>query len=133
MPMGVHRWIGRIFVGSVAAGSVGALYLSVTTTFGWAFGFATMMMNVAWISTTAMAYYAIRGRLIAVHKEWMMRAYAITFAFVIIRLFNDVLPTSQLAGQGVGDHAALGVMGVAVPLEHAVLRRVPGFLERRVG
>jgi hypothetical protein len=58
-----------------------------------------MMMNVAWILTTAMAYYAIRRRLIAIHKEWMMRAYAITFAFVIIRLFNDVLPTSQLAGK----------------------------------
>jgi uncharacterized membrane protein YozB (DUF420 family) len=99
MPMRAHRWIGRVFVGSVAAGSVGALYLSVTTTFGWAFGFATMMMNVAWISTTAMAYYAIRRRLIAAHKEWMIRAYAITFAFVIIRLFNDVLPTSQLAGR----------------------------------
>jgi Predicted membrane protein (DUF2306) len=99
MPMGVHRWVGRVFVGSVLVGSVGALHLSVTTTFGWAFGFATMMMNMAWISTTAMAYYAIRRRLIAVHKEWMMRAYAITFAFVIIRLFNDVLPTSQLAGK----------------------------------
>jgi uncharacterized membrane protein YozB (DUF420 family) len=98
MPMVVHRWIGRVFVGAVAAGSAGALYLAVTTTFGWAFGFATMMMNLAWISTTAMAYYAIRRRLIVVHKEWMMRAYAVTFAFVTIRLFKDVLPTSQLAG-----------------------------------
>jgi hypothetical protein len=99
MPMAVHRWIGRVFVGGVAAGSVGALYLAITTTFGWAFGFATMMMNLAWVSTTAMAYYAIRRRLIAVHKEWMIRAYAITFAFVTIRLFSDVLPTSQLAGK----------------------------------
>jgi hypothetical protein len=98
MPMVVHRWIGRVFVGGVTVGSAAALYLAVTTTFGWAFGFATMMMNLAWISTTAMAYYAIRRRLIAVHKEWMIRAYAVTFAFVTIRLFNDVLPTSQLAG-----------------------------------
>jgi len=98
MPMVVHRWTGRVFVGSVTVGSAGALYLAITTTFGWAFGFATMMMNLAWISTTAMAYYAIRRRLIAVHKEWMIRAYAVTFAFVTIRLFNDVLPTSQLAG-----------------------------------
>jgi hypothetical protein len=97
-PMAMHRWIGRIFVVGVAAGSAGAGYLAVTTTFGWAFGFATMMMNLAWISTTAMAYYAICRRLIVVHKEWMMRAYAVTFAFVTIRLFKDVLPTSQLAG-----------------------------------
>jgi uncharacterized membrane protein len=98
-PMVVHRWVGRVFVGGVAAGSVGALYLAITTTFGWAFGFATMMMNLAWISTTAMAYYAIRRRLTAVHKEWMIRAYGVTFAFLTIRLFNDVLPTSQLAGK----------------------------------
>jgi uncharacterized membrane protein YozB (DUF420 family) len=56
-------------------------------------------MNLAWISTTAMAYYAIRRRLVAVHKEWMVRAYGVTFAFLTIRLFNDVLPTSQLAGK----------------------------------
>jgi hypothetical protein len=99
MPMRVHRWIGRIFIASVTAGSAGAFYLAVTTTFDWTFGFATVMMNLAWISTTAMAYYAIGRHLIAVHKEWMIRAYAITFAFVIIRLFNDVFPTSQLAGK----------------------------------
>jgi hypothetical protein len=57
MPMVVHRWIGRVFVGGATVGSAAALYLAVTTTFGWAFGFATMMMNLAWLSTTAMAYF----------------------------------------------------------------------------
>ena len=99
MPMTVHRWTGRIFVAAVALGSVSAIYLSLTTTFGWAFGLGTVSLNLAWIATTGMAYYAIRHRLIDLHKQWMIRAYVVTFAFVIIRLFNDVLPTSELAGK----------------------------------
>ena len=99
MPMTVHRWTGRIFVAAVALGSAGALYLSLTTTFGWAFGVGTISLNVAWVATTAMAIYAIRHRLIDLHKQWMIRAYVVTFAFVIIRLFNDVLLTSALAGK----------------------------------
>lgn len=99
MPMSVHRWTGRIFVAAVALGSVSAAYLSLTTTFGWAFGLGTLSLNVAWVATTGMACYAIRHRLIDLHKQWMVRAYVVTFAFVVIRLFNDVLPTSELAGK----------------------------------
>jgi uncharacterized membrane protein len=99
MPMTVHRWTGRIFVAAVALGSVSAAYLSLTTTFGWAFGLGTISLNVAWVATTGMAVYAIRHRLIDLHKQWMIRAYVVTFAFVIIRLFNDVLPTSVFAGK----------------------------------
>ena len=102
MPMAVHRWTGRIFVATVAVGSVSAFYLSLTTTFGWAFGLGTISLNLAWIATTAMAYYAIRQRQIELHKQWMIRAYVVTFAFVVIRLFNDVLPTSVLAGKDLG-------------------------------
>jgi uncharacterized membrane protein len=97
-PMAVHRLTGQIFLAAVSSGSAGGLYLASTTTLGWPFAFGITMLNLAWIVTTGMAYYAIRHRLIAVHREWMIRAYVVTFAFVIIRLFNDVLPTSQLAG-----------------------------------
>jgi hypothetical protein len=98
MPMAVHRLTGQMFLAAVALGSAGGFYLAFTTTLGWPFAFGITMLNAAWIATTGMAYYAIRHRLIAVHREWMIRAYIVTFAFVSIRLFNDVLPTSQLAG-----------------------------------
>ena len=114
MPMTVHRWTGRIFVTAVALGSVSALYLSLTTTFGWAFGLGTISLNLAWVATTGMAYYAIRHRQIGLHKQWMIRAYAVTFAFVTIRLFNDVLPTSALAGNDLG--ITMSWAGWAVPL-----------------
>ena len=46
--------------------------------------------------TTAMAYYAILKRRIQIHKEWMVRAYVVTFAFVTFRVLNDYGPTSHL-------------------------------------
>lgn len=98
--MNVHRYTGRIFLGGVTAGVIGATYLAVTTTFGWAFGFGLLGLAAAWASTSAMAYYAIRKKLVEIHKEWMIRAYIVTFAFVTFRVFNDYGPTSHLKPAG---------------------------------
>jgi len=94
--MTLHRYTGRIFLGGVTAGVIGATYLAFTTTFGWAFGFGILGLATAWASTTGMAYYAMRKRLVEVHKEWMVRAYVVTFAFVTFRVFSDFGPTSHL-------------------------------------
>jgi uncharacterized membrane protein YozB (DUF420 family) len=55
-----------------------------------------MGLATAWLVTTAMAYYSIRKGLVALHKEWMIRAYVVTFAFVFFRLWSDYGPTSRL-------------------------------------
>src|SRR5438445_145714 len=94
--MNVHRYTGRIFLAGVAVGVTGATYMAVTTTFGWAFGFGLLGLAAAWASTTAMAYYAIRKGLVEIHKEWMTRAYIVTFAFVTFRVFSDYGFTSRL-------------------------------------
>ena len=95
-PMHVHRWTGRLFLIGVAAGATGAVYLAITTTFGWAFGFGLLGLAAAWLSTSGMAYYAIRKGLTEIHKEWMIRAYVVTFGFVTFRVFSDYGPTSRL-------------------------------------
>jgi uncharacterized membrane protein YozB (DUF420 family) len=92
----LHRWTGRLFLCGVAIGSIGAYRMAIGTTFGWAFGFALAMLATAWATTAGMAYYAIRKRRIQIHKEWMVRAYVVTFAFVTFRILNDFGPTSHL-------------------------------------
>jgi hypothetical protein len=92
----LHRWTGRIFLCAVAIGSVGAFRMAIGTTFGWAFGFSLIGLAVAWVSTAGTAYYAILKRRIQIHKEWMVRAYVVTFAFVTFRLLNEYGPTSHL-------------------------------------
>jgi hypothetical protein len=94
--LGIHRRTGIVFLLGVTAGTAGALYLAFTTTFGWAFGFGLVTTAAAWLSTSGMAYYAIRQRQFEIHKEWMIRAYIVTFGFVTFRVFNDYGPTSRL-------------------------------------
>src|ERR1017187_9246684 len=49
------------------------------------------MLCVAWGLTTSMALYAIRTRRIEQHREWMLRSYTVTFAFVTYRLASTWL------------------------------------------
>jgi uncharacterized membrane protein YozB (DUF420 family) len=98
--MNVHRYTGRVFVGGVTVGVIGATYLAFTTTFGWAFGFGLLGLAGAWASTTAMAWYAIKRGMVEIHKEWMTRAYVVTFGFVTFRVFSDYGPTSHLKPAG---------------------------------
>jgi uncharacterized membrane protein len=92
----IHRWTGRLFLVGVGMGVTGATYLAFTTTFGWAFGFGLLGLAAAWATTAGMAYYAIRKGLIEIHKEWMIRAYVVTYAFVTYRVFSDYGPVSRL-------------------------------------
>lgn len=111
----LHRWTGRLFLGGVAVGAVGAYHMAIVTTFGWAFGFSLLGLATAWVTTAGMAYYAILKRRIAVHKEWMVRAYVVTFAFVTFRILSDYGPTSRL--QPAGDKAiTIGWACWALPL-----------------
>jgi uncharacterized membrane protein YozB (DUF420 family) len=91
-----HRWTGRLFLLGVAMGVTGAIGLAFMAADGWAFEVGLMGLATAWLVTTGMAYYSIRKRLVALHKEWMIRAYVVTFAFVFFRLLSDYGPTSRL-------------------------------------
>jgi uncharacterized membrane protein len=96
----IHRWTGRTFLIAVAIGSLCAFRLAFATTFGWAFGVALFFLAATWASTAGMAYLAILKGKIEIHKEWMVRAYVVTFAFVTFRLLNDYPPLSHLEPGG---------------------------------
>ena len=92
----VHRWTGRLYLLGVVIGLVGAVGLAVTTTYGWGFEVGLMGLASAWVITSATAYYTIRKGLVQLHKEWMIRSYVVTFAFVFFRVLSDYGPTSRL-------------------------------------
>ena len=96
----IHRILGRIYLCAIALGSLAAFRLALTTSDGWAWGFGVAMLGVAWVVTSGMAFYAILQRQVAVHKEWMVRSYVVTFGFVIFRALNDMGPTSRLMPAG---------------------------------
>lgn len=88
----LHRTLGRVYLGGVAIGSAGAYYLALTIErkyFAYASGL--FMLSTAWALTTWMAYASIRKRAIERHREWMIRSYTVTFAFVLFRLVDQLL------------------------------------------
>ena len=91
-----HRWTGRLFLLGVAIGCVSAVRLGIGTSFGWGYGVALCSLALGWGTTTGMALYAIRKRRIQSHREWMTRAYVVTFAFVTVRVLEDYTPLAQM-------------------------------------
>ena len=81
----LHRRLGLTYVTAIAIGSIAAFYLAATTTLGWGFGTGITGLGIAWILTTTLAIAAIRRGLIEQHREWMIRSYVVTFAFVTFR------------------------------------------------
>ena len=95
----LHRTAGKLYLIGVAIGSVGGFYLALTIDaklFSYAAGL--FMLSTAWIVTTASAYIAIRNGAVQQHREWMIRSYIVTFAFVTFRLTEKVLLNWHVAG-----------------------------------
>jgi predicted membrane protein DUF2306 len=95
--MDLHRKLGLTYITGVTIGVIGAVALAVQTPLGWIFGAGLLGLSLAWAVTTGLAFASIRRSLIDQHKEWMIRSYVVTFAFVTFRI-GDL--TMQAAGIG---------------------------------
>ena len=91
-----HRRMGIGYMTGVAIGSLGAFYLATHTDFGWIFGAGLFGLAAAWVTTTTLAYLAIKRSLIDQHKEWMIRSYVVTFAFVTFRVIQPALDAAHI-------------------------------------
>jgi hypothetical protein len=103
--VGLHRRLGIIYVTSVTVGALSAYYLAFHTDFGLVFGAGLTCLATAWLLTTGLAIFAIRRHLYDQHKEWMIRSYVVTTAFITFRLFFNIF----------------GYIGIGTRLEHATL------------
>ena len=86
-----HRRLGVTYLAAILVGAVAAFYLAFNTDFGWVFGAGLASLATAWVTTTGMAFLAIRRSLVEQHKEWMIRSYVVTFAFVLFRIVQPML------------------------------------------
>jgi Predicted membrane protein (DUF2306) len=59
----------------------------------------TTVQGSQWALTTSMATCAARNRNFEVHKQWMMRSYAITLIFVVSRIIL-ALPIAPTTDEG---------------------------------
>ncbi len=81
--------MGRLYLGGVLVGSIASVYIGLEVA-PKAFGTALLYLALPWVVTTGMAYVSVMRRQFAAHREWMIRSYVVTFAFVVFRLLEDL-------------------------------------------
>lgn len=87
----LHRALGKTYVAVIAIGSIAGFHLALSIPNNMPYAAGLFFLCVAWVITTSMAVLTIRRRNVTQHREWMMRSYAVTFAFVTFRIGVDVL------------------------------------------
>lgn len=87
--MRTHRITGYLYLTGIVLGGIGAFYMAFYSQPA-DFGVALFGLASAWWITVAMAFIAIRRGRTQPHKEWMIRGYVVTFAFVAFRYLIDL-------------------------------------------
>ena len=106
----LHRTLGKIYVVAVIGTGLAGLYMSFFS-YGGAVthaGFGLLALSV--LTTTSIAYVQIRRGNVAVHREWMLRSFALIFAAVTLRIelplliivFHDSLRRTRSSRGSVG-------------------------------
>jgi hypothetical protein len=98
----LHKNIGFVYMAAVTLGAVAGYYLAFNTSGGVVFGSGLAALATAWLATTRMAFLAIKRHLYEQHKEWMIRSYVVTFAFVIFRAFDTVIGSRMALVEHIG-------------------------------
>ncbi|WDO11770.1 DUF2306 domain-containing protein [Flavobacterium sp. WW92] len=113
----LHRIIGFLYLLAILLSSSCAVILAFTTAYevNWAYAFSLQVWVSVWISATAIAYYAIIKRNVNLHKEWMVRSYIVTLAFIISGLAIKI-PYVQNLGSFADISPSFFWMGWSVPL-----------------
>jgi len=82
----LHRWSGRVFVGSSVVIGITALIMGFLMAIGGANETAaTTFFAIIFLFALGKAFFHIRRREIAQHREWMIRTFAIGLAIATIR------------------------------------------------
>lgn len=100
----IHRTLGTIYVASATFVGLAGLYMSIYSFGGPVTHLGFGMLAVLLLWTTARAYVAARARTIVIHRQWMLRSYALIFAAVTLRIelpllimaFGDFTPAYQV-------------------------------------
>ena len=82
----LHRWMGRVVVASGMIIGVTALVMSPQMAIGGANETAaTMLFAILFLFALCRAFLAIRHGKVAMHREWMIRTFAIGLAVAFVR------------------------------------------------
>lgn len=94
----LHRTLGKVYAAGILVGCIGGYYMALTVPSKYlVYGAGLFALATAWLVTTSMALVAIRRRDFQQHREWMIRSYTVTFAFVTFRILEQPLISWHVA------------------------------------
>ncbi|MFD2468378.1 DUF2306 domain-containing protein [Amycolatopsis silviterrae] len=133
----LHRVLGRIYVVSMIFAAAAALAAATFSVDGISAQIAFYLLAVAWLYTLYRGYTFIRQGQIQLHRIWMIRNYALSFAAVVLRGFlgigaaaKSIVPTLSFAD--IYSTSAWGsIMVCVVVAEYFVINRTVAPLVRK--
>lgn len=93
----LHRRVGKVYLASILISTLASFYLVSTAQLGMVYDVGLAMLGIVWLGCAAMAYFAIRKRNIVMHKEWMIKTYVLTLAFVNFRFVEDIMALMNMS------------------------------------
>lgn len=91
--LGLHKFLGKIYVLSVLLSGIAGLVIAYFATGGIVSALGFGSLAILWLYTTANAYLTIKQGKIDAHQRWMIRSYALCFAAVTLRLYIPIFLT----------------------------------------
>ncbi len=82
----VHRWTGRCYAAAVLIGAPSGLVLALNANGGAVTRTGFAMLALAWAAATYMGVWHARGGRYVIHRQWMIRSYALALGAVTLRL-----------------------------------------------
>ena len=80
-----HRWLGRFYLVSVVLGSIAGFIMATVSMEGLPTHLGFGILAVLWFVTAAQGYrFAVKGDM-EIHREWMIRNFALSLAAVTLR------------------------------------------------
>ncbi|NSL88357.1 DUF2306 domain-containing protein [Chitinophaga solisilvae] len=113
----LHRIIGYLYLLAILSSSICAVVLASTSAYAvnWAYAFSLQVWATIWITATFIAWWAaVKGKF-KLHKEWMVRSYLITLAFVVSGLLLKT-PMVQSLGNFADISPTFFWLGWSIPL-----------------
>jgi uncharacterized membrane protein len=83
----LHRRLGKIYLLAVGFSSVAGLVVALFADGGLLSATGFGLLALCWLFTAIQGYRAIRRLEITIHRQWMIRNYALTFAAVTLRIY----------------------------------------------
>ena len=93
----IHRFLGKIYVASALISGICGIYIGFYATGGMISALGFILLGVVWVSTTLMAFDAVRKRKYDTHGNMMLISFAACFAAVTLRIWLPIL--TSLTGE----------------------------------